>query len=93
MPEVSLFAVMSSWSIILVGLPTQIWKNYQMKRRGDNIPPALLLPMFCTYFSWSIHAWQEADYWLFSAQAPGAFLSLILVIQYLYYPAVKEEAQ
>ena len=77
-------ATLASLTIIVVGLPAQIIKNYQ-KKSADGIQSFLVWSIFVTYSLWTLYSWAKPDWFMVVAQTPGCVLSLILLFQLYYY--------
>ena len=81
---IGILAVTASLTIVLLGLPAQIVKNYRRKS-CDGLAPSLIYSSVCTYALWSIYGWTKPDWFLMVAQTPGCILTLILLFQLFHY--------
>ncbi len=84
MSIIGTFAVIASLTIIVIGLPAQIYKNYKRKS-CDGIAPSLIYSACCTYTLWGLYGWTKPDWFLVIAQTPGSILALILLLQLFRY--------
>ncbi len=84
MSVIGILATIASLTIIVLGLPAQIIKNYQRKS-CDGIAPSLIYSSCFTYALWSIYGWTKPDWFLVIAQTPGLILILIILFQLIYY--------
>jgi len=77
-------AVIASLTIVVIGLPQQIYKNYRQKS-CEGLASSLVYSAFCTYTLWGLYGWTTPDYFLAISQTPGSVITLILVFQLFYY--------
>jgi len=77
-------AMVASLTIVVIGLPQQIYMNYQRKS-CKGIAPSLICSACCTYTLWGLYGWTKPDYFLAIAQTPGSILAFILLFQLFYY--------
>ena len=77
-------AVIASLTILVIGLPQQIYRNYQQKS-CKGLAPLLIYSAFVTYTLWGLYGWMKPDYFLAISQTPGSIITLILIFQLLYY--------
>lgn len=77
-------ATIGSLAIVFLGLPAQIYKNYRNKSTS-GLAPLLFYLAFYVYTAWCLYGWFKPDWFLVAAQTPGSLLSLILLIQFLWY--------
>lgn len=83
MDVVGSLAVASSLVVALIGLPSQIIQNWQMKR--VCISRTLVFSVFCGYILWTIHGWNQSDWYLLAGQIPGSAFGAIIIGQIYYY--------
>ena len=76
-------AASASW-LIIIGVLFQAIKNYKRKT-CEGLSVLFILISFYSYFAWSGYGIAKSDFFLKATSIPGAFLSLILVFQYLWY--------
>lgn len=84
---VSLFgtlAAVASLTIIVWGLPRQIWLNYQRKS-CEGLSPDLAWSAAVIYFFWGIYGLVKHDVFIIAADIPGFVLSASLVWQMHWY--------
>ena len=64
-----------SISLTIIGLPTQMWKNYQLGST-EGFSVWLLVFMTLIYFVWASYAWTKKpkDYYLGVPQTLGFFV-------------------
>jgi uncharacterized protein with PQ loop repeat len=79
-----LLAAISSLTIVMIGLPSQIYKNWKNKTCG-GIDIYLIGSVAITYFLWSVYGWTKPDLFLACSQTPGFLLSLIILAQFFIY--------
>ncbi len=79
-----LIAASVSLTLVAIGLPAQIVKNYRRKS-CEGLSPILFVLAFCTYLLWSLYGWTKPDWFLASAQTPGLILAIIILGQLIYY--------
>jgi uncharacterized protein with PQ loop repeat len=79
-----LVAAIASLTLVALGLPAQIVKNYRRKS-CEGLSPILFSLAFCTYLLWSLYGWTKPDWFLASAQTPGLVLATILLGQMICY--------
>ncbi len=84
MPIIGVIATVASLTIVLVGLPAQIIRNYRRKS-CDGLAPSLVYAACCTYTLWSLYGWTKPDWFLAVSQTPGCVMSLILLFQLIRY--------
>lgn len=84
MPTVGIIATIASLTIIALGFPAQIIKNYRRKS-CDGIAPPLIYSACCSYTLWSIYGWTKPDWFLVVSQTPGCLLIYTLLFQLVYY--------
>ena len=84
MPLFGTLAVVASLTIIIVGLPKQILRNYRRKS-CDGLESLLVWCVFIAYTFWSLYGWTKPDWFIVSAQTPGCILSFILLFQLFCY--------
>ena len=84
MSVVGTLAVIASLTIVIIGLPAQIYKNYKRKN-CDGIAPSLIYSVCCTYTLWGLYGWTKPDWFLVIAQTPGSILAFILLFQLFLY--------
>lgn len=77
-------AAIASLTIIVWGLPKQIYLNYKRKS-CKGLAPDLVYSAFVIYLFWGIYGWAKPDWFIVCADIPGAILSGILVWQLHYY--------
>lgn len=77
-------AAVASLSISILGLPSQIRKNYQTKT-CSGLSTNLIFSAFISYGLWSAYGWLKPDMFLAIAQTVGFTCAFILVFQYFYY--------
>jgi hypothetical protein len=77
-------AAIASLTIIVWGLPKQIYLNYKRKS-CEGLAPDLVYSAFVIYLFWGIYGWAKPDWFIVGADIPGAILSGILVWQLYYY--------
>jgi len=77
-------ALAMSLVIILCGYPVQIVKNYRRKS-CEGLSLLLMATVFLAYSVWSAYACVKPDWFLVWSQIPGAFLTLIILIQFAVY--------
>lgn len=77
-------ATVASLTIVLVGLPQQIWLNFKYRSTG-GLASLLFIAAFITYTSWSLYGWTKPDYFLLIAQTPGSILAFILLWQFIFF--------
>ena len=82
-------AAIASSLIFLYALPKEIYKSFKDKLK-PQLPTSWIWIGFAVYFLWAVYAFLKADWLLFCPQLAGAVLSLILVFQFLFYPAAGE---
>ena len=90
MSIIGIMATVASLTIIVLGLPAQIVKNYRRKT-CDGIAPSLIYSACCTYTLWSLYGWFKPDWFLIVAQTPGCLLAFILLFQLFYYKNKPEQ--
>lgn len=76
--------VVGSWLIVFVGLPLQIYKNYENKSCAGMSLPLFFIVLY-NYICWTIYAWAKPDYMLAAAQTPGILMAAILLAQCFLY--------
>ncbi len=84
MSLIGILATIASLTIVVLGLPAQIVKNYRRKS-CDGLAPSLVYSAFCTYTLWSLYGWTKPDWFLVVAQTPGFAISSILLVQLFLY--------
>jgi len=84
MSIIGTLAVIASLTIAMVGLPQQIYKNYQRKS-CEGLAPFLIYSACCAYTLWGIYGWTKPDYFLVISQTPGSVLTFVLIFQIFYY--------
>lgn len=84
MPEIGFLATIASLTITFAGLPAQIFKNYH-RGNCEGISPILVYSACCSYILWGLYGWTKPDWFLATAQTPGAVFAFILLGQLLYY--------
>ena len=84
MPILGTLAVIASLTIVVIGLPHQIYKNYQRKS-CEGLAPSLIISACFTYTLWGLYGWTKPDYFLIVAQTPGSILAFVLLFQLFYY--------
>ena len=84
MSVIGILATIASLTIIVLGLPAQIVKNYRRKN-CDGIAPPLIYSACCTYTLWSVYGWTKPDWFLVISQTPGCVLAFVLLFQLLVY--------
>ena len=89
MPIIGLLATLSSLTIIVFGLPSQIISNYNNKK-CNGLSPFLIYSMCSTYTLWCLYGWTKPDYFLAISQTPGCILGFVILFQYFYYEKRKE---
>lgn len=77
-------AVIASLTIVVLGLPKQIIKNYRQKS-CDGIEPSLIYSICIAYTCWTLYGWTKPDWFLIYSQTPGCILAFILLFQLFYY--------
>lgn len=78
------FAVLASLTIIVLGIPAQIVKNYR-RRSCEGIDRKLIYSVSVTYLAWALYAWFKPDWFLFASQVPGFLLCLVMMYQFWLY--------
>ena len=81
-------AFSSSIALILFGLVAQIRKNYKLKDCQGLSFMMLFLSLIC-FSLWAWYGWVKPDNNLKFSQTPGAVLSLVLVLQWIYYCKIR----
>lgn len=84
MSIIGTIATLASLTIVFIGLPAQILKNYRQKSVG-GIAPSLIYSAVCTYTLWAIYGWTKSDWYLVIAYVPGGIMSLVLLFQLFLY--------
>lgn len=84
MSIIGILATIASLTIVLLGLPAQIVKNYRRKS-CDGLAPSLVYSACFSYTLWSLYGWTKPDWFLAIAQTPGCVLALVLLFQLLIY--------
>jgi len=84
MSVIGILAAIASLTIVLLGLPAQIIKNYRRKS-CDGLEPSLIYSICVAYTLWSLYGWTKPDWFLAVSQTPGCVLAFILFFQLLYY--------
>jgi hypothetical protein len=70
-------------SMVAIALPSQIVKNYKLKKSGLSIW-MVLLPL-SVYISRSVYSFMIESYYIFIPDILGVIFSLILLWQYIKY--------
>ena len=83
MPILGTLATVASLTIIMIGLPAQIVRNY--RRKHCDISPSLVFSAVCSYTLWSLYGWTKPDWYLATALTPGSLLAIVLLVQLIYY--------
>lgn len=81
---IGVLAMIASLTIIMLGLPAQIIKNYRRKS-CEGLAPSLIYCAAVTYILWALYGWIKPDRFLAIAQTPGSVLALVLLFQLIYY--------
>lgn len=81
-------AAIASLSIIVWGLPKQIYLNYKRKS-CEGLSPDLVWSAFVIYLTWGIYGWVKPDWFIVIADTPGCILACILVLQLFLYKKPK----
>jgi len=76
-------ATILSLSMVLVGLPSQIYQNWLRHEAGISI--FLAASAFVLYTAWTIYAFLKRDCYLKIAQGAGMVTSFVLLVQTIYY--------
>ena len=77
-------ATIASLGMVFLGLTGQIWRNHKLhSAKGLSIWMFSLAVV--TYGLWTVYAWFKPDYFLATCQTPGLVLSVVLLVQILYY--------
>jgi len=76
-------ATVLSLSMVLIGLPSQMYENWQKHQAGMSI--FLAITAFVLYSAWSIYAILKKDRYLIIAQGTGAIVAFALLVQTIYY--------
>lgn len=84
MQIIGILAMIASLTIIFVGLPAQIYKNWKLKSTL-GLSTGLMVAALFTYTLWAIYGWTKPDYFLAVAQTPGCVLAVIIIIQIIIY--------
>lgn len=84
MSTFGILAAVASLTIVMVGLPAQIIKNY-WRKNCDGIAPSLIYSACCTYTLWSVYGWTRPDWFLIVSQTPGCIFAFILLFQLFHY--------
>lgn len=84
MSVIGILAAIASLTIVLLGLPAQIIKNYRRKS-CDGIDPSLIYSICVAYTLWSLYGWTKPDWFLAVSQTPGCVLAFILLFQLFHY--------
>lgn len=92
MPIIGIIATIASLTIVLLGLPAQIIKNYRRKS-CDGIAPPLIYSACCSYMLWSLYGWTKPDWFLIIAHTPGCILAFVLLFQLLHYKKKPERTE
>ena len=77
-------ATIASLTVVFIGLPAQIFKNYKMKNT-EGLADSLVYAACFTYTLWSLYGWTKPDLFIIIAQTPGTILAFILLFQVFYY--------
>ena len=77
-------ATVSSLTIIVLGLPAQIIRNYR-RQSCEGIDPKLIYSICVAYSIWSLYGWAKLDWPLAISQTPGAILAFVLLFQLIIY--------
>lgn len=84
MPILGILATIASLVISFVGVPAQIFKNFQRKS-CDGLAPQLVYTACCSYTLWGLYGWTKPDIFLMVSQTPGCLLLYILLFQLYHY--------
>lgn len=84
MSIIGIIAMLASLTIVCIGLPAQIRRNYRQKN-VEGIAPPLIYSAVCTYVLWAIYGITESDWYLVIPYVPGGIMSLILLFQLFRY--------
>jgi uncharacterized protein with PQ loop repeat len=87
---IGLAATIVSLTIVFVGLPQQIYKNWKNKN-CKGLATSLIFAAFGTYTLWSLYGWMKPELFLAISQTPGSIFALILVIQFFLYKKKRPE--
>ncbi len=90
MSVIGVTATISSLTIIALGLPAQIIKNYRRKS-CSGLAPSLVFSACCSYTLWTLYGWTKPDWFLVVAQTPGCALAFILLFQLFRYRKRREQ--
>ncbi|MEK7584247.1 MAG: PQ-loop repeat-containing protein [Patescibacteria group bacterium] len=77
-------AVCTSLTIVLLGLPRQIYRNWKRKS-CEGIEPTLFYAVFCTYTLWGLYGFTKPDWFIFASQTPGFILTIVILVQLRRY--------
>ncbi len=84
MTVIGILAAIASLTVVLLGFPAQIVKNYRRKS-CEGLAPSLVYSVCVTYTLWGLYGWIKPDWFLAISQTPGCVLAFILLFQLLYY--------
>ena len=84
MSIIGILAAIASLTIIVLGIPAQIIKNYRRKS-CDGLDPLLIYSACVAYTLWSLYGWTKPDWFLVVSQTPGCVLAFIILFQFFYY--------
>jgi len=88
---VGLAAMIASILFVLIGMPLQIVRNWQLKTT-KGLSRAMLFSATVMYVLWTWYGWLSGDRYVFWSRAPGCALGAIIVVQFVYYDALKRNA-
>ena len=77
-------AVIASLTCVTLGVPMQIYKNFQ-KKGCEGLSLSLTITSFFTYSSWALYGKFKPDNFLLYSQIPGAVLMIIIIMQFFIY--------
>lgn len=84
MSVLGLLAVAASLTIVLLGLPAQLLRNYRRKST-EGIDTKLVFSMMASYTTWTLYGLEKGDPYILAGSALGCLLSLVFVVQFFRY--------
>lgn len=77
-------AAVTSLSVIFIGFPSQVWKNY-VRKSTEGLDNRLVWTALVAYSTWLAYGVSGNDWFLIISQTPGVICTLFLVSQIFIY--------